>query len=90
MGHFQKGSVMATQIRELLGSHKIIPVPVDNVADEADLYDLGMTSFASVQLMLALEEAFDIEFPERMLNRKTFQSIASIDRSVSELVAGRA
>jgi acyl carrier protein len=81
---------MATQIRELLGSHKIIPVPVDNVADEADLYDLGMTSFASVQLMLALEEAFDIEFPERMLNRKTFQSIASIDRSVSELVAGRA
>ncbi len=81
---------MAIQIRELLGSHKIIPVPVDAVSDEADLYDLGMTSFASVQLMLALEEAFDIEFPERMLNRKTFQSIASIDRSVSELVAGRA
>lgn len=81
---------MAVQIRELLGNHKIIPVPVEAVADDADLYDLGMTSFASVQLMLALEEAFDIEFPERMLNRKTFQSIASIDRSVSELVAGRA
>lgn len=78
------------QIRELIGSHKIIPVSVDRVGDEDDLYDLGMTSFASVQLMLALEEAFDIEFPEHMLNRKTFQSIASIDRSVSELVSGRA
>ncbi len=78
------------QIRELIGNHKIIPVPVDKVGDEDDLYDLGMTSFASVQLMLALEEAFDIEFPERMLNRKTFQSIASIDRSVTELVSGRA
>lgn len=78
------------QIRELIASHKIIPVPVDRVRDEDDLYDLGMTSFASVQLMLALEEAFDIEFPEHMLNRKTFQSIAMIDRSVSELVAGRA
>jgi len=78
------------QIRELIASHKIIPVPVERVRDEDDLYDLGMTSFASVQLMLALEEAFDIEFPEHMLNRKTFQSIAMIDRSVSELVAGRA
>lgn len=78
------------QIRELIGSHKIIPVPVDRIGDDDDLYDLGMTSFASVQLMLALEEAFDIEFPETMLNRKTFQSIASIDRSVSELVSGRA
>ncbi len=78
------------QIRELIASHKIIPVPVERVGDEDDLYDLGMTSFASVQLMLALEEAFDIEFPEHMLNRKTFQSISMIDRSVTELVAGRA
>ncbi len=76
---------MGAQIRELIGSHKILPVPVDRVGDEDDLYELGMTSFASVQLMLALEEAFDVEFPERMLNRKTFASIASIDRSVSEL-----
>ena len=78
------------QIRELIRNHKIIPVPVDTVGDDDDLYDLGMTSFASVQLMLALEEAFDIEFPEHMLNRKTFQSIASIDRSIGELVSGRA
>lgn len=78
------------QIRELISNHKIIPVPVERVADEDDLYDLGMTSFASVQLMLALEEAFDIEFPEHMLNRKTFQTIATIDRSVAELVAGKA
>lgn len=90
MGPLLKGSVMAIQIRELLGNHKIIPVAVDRVGDMDDLYDLGMTSFASVQLMLALEEAFDIEFPERMLNRKTFQSIAAIDRSVTELVSGRA
>ena len=78
------------QIRELIGNHKILPVPVDAVRDEDDLYELGMSSFASVQLMLALEEAFDIEFPERMLNRKTFATIAQIDRSVAELVSGRA
>ncbi len=81
---------MGAQIREVIGSHKILPVSLERVRDEDDLYELGMTSFASVQLMLALEEAFDIEFPERMLNRKTFSSIAAIDRSVHELVAGRA
>ena len=85
-----KGSVMATQIRELIGNHKILPVPMERVRDEDDLYELGMTSFASVQLMLALEEAFDIEFPERMLNRRTFSSISAIGRSVHELTAGRA
>lgn len=81
---------MAVQIRELIGNHKILPVPLDTVRDEDDLYELGMSSFASVQLMLALEEAYDIEFPESMLNRKTFSSIATIDRSVNELVSGRA
>ncbi len=81
---------MAVQIRELIGNHKILPVSLDTVRDEDDLYELGMSSFASVQLMLALEEAYDIEFPESMLNRKTFSSIATIDRSVAELVSGRA
>lgn len=81
---------MVAQIRELIGNHKILPVPVATIRDEDDLYELGMSSFASVQLMLALEEAFDIEFPESMLNRKTFATIAAIDRSVSELVSGKA
>ncbi|TBW33875.1 acyl carrier protein [Siculibacillus lacustris] len=81
---------MAARIRELIGSRKLVPVAVDQIDVDADLYELGMTSFASVQLMLALEEAFDIEFPERMLNRKTFATLAAIDRSVAELTGGRA
>ena len=39
----------------------------------ADLYAAGLRSFASVQLMLALEEAFEVEFPESLLNRQSFQ-----------------
>ena len=37
--------------------------------------------------MLGLEETFDVEFPDRMLQRKTFESIASIRAAVSELLA---
>jgi acyl carrier protein len=81
---------MAARIRDLIATRKLVPVAIADISDDADLYELGMTSFASVQLMLALEEAFDVEFPEHMLNRKTFATIAAIDRSIAELTAGRA
>ena len=75
---------MKTQIRDVLAAHAGLPVPVDSLADSADLYQAGLRSFSSVQLMLALEDAFDIEFPEDALNRKTFQSIDAI----AEVVEG--
>jgi acyl carrier protein len=37
--------------------------------------------------MLALEDAFDVEFPERLLRRRTFESIASIAAALDELLA---
>ncbi len=44
-----------------------------------------MTSHASVNVMLGLEDAFDVEFPDRMLRRDVFESIASIEAALSEL-----
>jgi acyl carrier protein len=40
--------------------------------------------------MLALEETFDIEFPDRMLNRRSFSSIAAIAGCLHELKAEEA
>lgn len=74
-----------TRIRDLLARSDFLPVPLASLSDTDDLYDAGLTSFASVKLMLALEEEFDIEFPEKMLNRRTFATIAAIERSVGEL-----
>ena len=77
---------MKQKIRDILGKHGALPVPVDQLADDADLYAAGLSSFASVQVMLGLEEAFDVEFPDNLLNRKSFQSIDAITRAVSGLV----
>lgn len=76
---------MTTKIRELLAKHGALPVSVETLADTADLYEAGLSSFASVQLMLALEDAFDVEFPETLLNRKSFASIAAIRDAVASL-----
>jgi acyl carrier protein len=47
-----------------------------------------MTSHASVNVMLALEDAFDIEFSESMLKKSTFESISAIRASVLEMTGG--
>lgn len=80
---------MTTEIRTLLAAHGGLPVDPQTIADDADLYAAGLSSFASVQLMLGIEQQFDIEFPDRMLNRRTFSTIRAIAEAVAELVAER-
>lgn len=76
------------QVRDILAEHARMPVDARQLSDNDNLYDSGMTSHASVQVMLALEEAFDVEFPDSMLTRSVFGSIASIAAALEQL--GRA
>ncbi|EUC01125.1 acyl carrier protein familyprotein [Rhizobium sp. CF080] len=80
---------MNETIRGLLTRVGGLPVAVTELEDGADLYAAGLSSFASVQLMLGLEEAFDIEFPDSLLNRKSFASIAAIEQTVSHILQAR-
>jgi acyl carrier protein len=80
---------MKQKIRDILGKHGSLPVPVETLADDADLYAAGLSSFASVQVMLGIEEAFDIEFPDNLLNRKSFASIAAIEKTVDLILNSR-
>ena len=81
---------MTEEIRAILGTTGWLQTDVGTLSDDADLYAAGLTSLASVNLMLALEEKFDLEFPERMLRRKTFESIAAIRSAIGELVGEQA
>jgi len=72
-------------IRTLLAAHARLLVPVDQLTDTSDLYEAGLTSLSTVNLMLALEEHFDVEFTDKMLARKTFSSIRSLSDAISEL-----
>ena len=68
-------------IREIVAQRGRLSVDVFSL----DEYSAGLTSLATVGIMLALEDRFDIEFPESMLSRKTFNSVASISDAVSQL-----
>ena len=74
------------RIRAILHEHGRLAVDAFSLTDDSNLYEAGLTSHASVTLMLALEERFDIEFPERMLRRGAFSSIAAIRSGIAELI----
>ncbi|HTQ04321.1 MAG TPA: acyl carrier protein [Polyangiaceae bacterium] len=76
---------MLDEIRAILKEHGRITVDPATLADDADLYLAGLTSHASVNVMLALEDKFEVEFPDRMLKRGIFGSIASIRAAIEEL-----
>ncbi len=73
------------RVRRVIRDHARLPVDVDGLDDLTDLYDAGMTSHASVNLMLALESEFDIEFPDAMLKRDVFESVAAIADALDRL-----
>ena len=78
------------QIRDVLAAHGRMAIDAREVDDRADLYNLGLTSHASVDVMLALEDAFDIEFPDEVLKKSTFESVYNIAQVVEGLVKSAA
>lgn len=77
-------------VRRVLDTHGKLKVSAATLAPEADLYEAGMTSHASVNVMLAVEDAFDIEFPDELLTKTTFCSIAAITGAVEGLLVAAA
>lgn len=79
---------MNDEIRRIIAAHGRLAVDVMALPGDADLYQAGLTSHASVALMLALEDELDLEFPDAMLTRDVFASIDAIAAAVAELREG--
>jgi acyl carrier protein len=75
-------SLLTQRIRSVIENHTPVGM-CDTFPDNASLYDAGMTSLASVSLMLALEDEFGIEFPDHMLRREVFESVSSIREALN-------
>ena len=74
-----------SKIRDVLSKYGRLPVEIASLSDSDDLHTAGLTSFASVELMMALEEAFDVEFPNQMMSRRHFSSIAAIENALTKI-----
>jgi acyl carrier protein len=71
-------------IRRLLHENGKLAIDLRSLEDNDDLYGLGLSSLATVGLMLAIEAEFDIEIPDALLTRDNFRSIGALIRTVEE------
>ena len=76
---------MKDRIRNIVKNHAGLGGGLESVEYSTDLYRAGMTSYASVVLMIALENEFGLEFPDAMLSRNVFESIDSIASAIEGL-----
>lgn len=75
------------KVQEVIVNYAELGDKAAQLTPDDDLFAQGMSSRASVGVMLGLESEFDIEFPDAMLRRDVFESIRSISIAVSSLVA---
>lgn len=73
------------EVRQVVAQHAHLAQDAGSLAESDSLYAAGMTSHASVNVMLGVEDAFDLEFPEQMLTKETFESLESIASAVRVL-----
>lgn len=79
----------ASRVRELVSGHGRLVFAIKSLSDDNDLFAAGLTSLATVNLMLAIEEAFDIEIPDALLNWRSFASIGALCAVVEQLIEAR-
>jgi acyl carrier protein len=78
-GFSASAQVMILDIVQRLLAKRGLQAPADATHD---LGDAGLTSLDMVNLMLAIEDKFDIEIPQKQMIPANFRSLAAIERLV--------
>ena len=58
----------------------------DTLAMESNLYDLGLDSMAAVNLLLELEETYQVIFPDALLTESTFETPLALKSVIVSLI----
>lgn len=75
---------MFETLQRLIENEAQISVPASDVTPRANLYELGMTPYTAIRLLIAVEREFGVELPRQSLKRETMSTMESIMRNVRE------
>lgn len=73
---------MLAIVQRLIDQEARLTIPAARLTLRANLYDLGLTSFDAIRLLVTLERAFGVELPRETLKRETMATIEAIGKAV--------
>lgn len=73
------------KIRQLIESEGDALANPAAIRDTDDLFEAGLTSLGAVRLIVALEDSFQIEIPDALLDRAAFSSVDAIADLVDQV-----
>jgi acyl carrier protein len=73
-------------IRNILGQLNILAANHDNINDNDDLFQLGLNSINIIEMIVKIEEAFDIEFSDEDLSLEGLQTIKKLENYVKNKI----
>ena len=74
-----------TILRQYLES----PDNAQEIPPDRELEELGFNSFSAIMLLLELEEAFNIVFPDSMLTPEVFRTVSTLQSSIRSLISSK-
>ncbi|MER5703738.1 phosphopantetheine-binding protein [Micromonospora sp. NPDC002296] len=81
-----KSPEVVARVRRVLAA-KTRLVGVDEMAVDQDLFAAGLDSLGAVNLIIGIEEEFDVVIPDDMLSRERTGSMARIAELVDTLLS---
>lgn len=80
---------LSVKFMDILRRHLRFLPEDQSIPPEVELKMLGLDSLKAIDLLLELENAFDIFFPDTMFTNDTFRTATTLEKAVRHLVSLR-
>ncbi len=71
-------TVMIIDLQRIIEQETKLHIQESRLRVETNLYELGLTAFDTIRVLVAIERAFRVEFPREMLTRQSAASVGAI------------
>ena len=66
------------QLKELIVERLYLEIDADQIGEDTPLSDYGVDSFLLLELIVALEEVFDVKFEQSDITAEVLKTVASM------------
>lgn len=77
------GLRLENEIAEIVAKYGNLQVAASEIQHDGDLFAMGMSSYSAVQIMMAVEDRYDLRFRDELLKKEYFSSVSRLAATVA-------